>query len=174
MLALLADWLCAIGGLRHRHIQLSTPQRLSASTSHAWCSQGKQAHARKGFAWSVPAEFGSGFPWARKVLEAIQALPEDKRSSCGLAFDEEGVPYPISTLLCRRGHRSFLRTKWTPTPTEPSKVRKAEGAQLGPGLLSSSSSESFTPPQKRRHALQGHQCQSQRFLPKPSPLHVLC
>lgn len=97
-LALLTNWLCAVGGLRHRHIQLSTPQRLSASTLHSWCSQGKQAHARKGFAWSVPAEFGSGFPWARKVLEAIQSLPEDKRSSCGLVFDREGVPYPISTV----------------------------------------------------------------------------
>lgn len=49
----LANWLCAVGGLWHRHIQLSTPQRLSASTLYSWCSQGKQAHARKGFAWSV-------------------------------------------------------------------------------------------------------------------------
>ena len=69
-MALLANWLCAVGCLRHRHITKSSPQRLSASTVHAWCSQGKQAHSRNGFTWSAPAEFTNGFPWAQRVIDA--------------------------------------------------------------------------------------------------------
>ena len=95
-MALLANWLCAVGCLRHRHITKSSPQRLSASTIHAWCSQGKQAHSRNGFTWSAPAEFTNGFPWAQRVIDAIKELPEEKQQTCGMAFDGEGIPYPIS------------------------------------------------------------------------------
>ena len=95
-MALLANWLCAVGCLRHRHITKSSPQRLSASTIHAWCSQGKQAHSRNGFSWSAPAEFTNGFPWAQRVIDAIKELPEEKQQTCGMAFDGEGIPYPIS------------------------------------------------------------------------------
>lgn len=76
------------------------------------------------------------------------------------------------SLLCRRGRRSFLRTKWTPTPTEPSKVRKAEGAQPGPGLLSSSSSESFTPPQ--RGAMQCKDTSARAKGSSQSQVHCTC
>ena len=89
-MALLANWLCAVGCLRHRHITKSTPQRLSASTIHAWCAQGKQAHSRNGFTWSAPA------PWAQRVIDAILELPTEKQQTCGMAFDGEGIPYPIS------------------------------------------------------------------------------
>ena len=92
----IANWLCAVGCLRHRHITKSSPQRLSASTIHAWCSQGKQAHSRNGFTWSAPAEFTNGFPWAQRVIDAIKELPEEKQQTCGMAFDGEGIPYPIS------------------------------------------------------------------------------
>ena len=95
-MALLANWLCAVGCLRHRHITKSTPQRLSASTIHAWCAQGKQAHSRNGFTWSAPAEFSNGFPWAQRVIDAIQELPTEKQQTCGMTFDGEGIPYPIS------------------------------------------------------------------------------
>ena len=95
-MALLANWLCAVGCLRHRHITRSSPQRLSASTIHAWCTQGKQAHSRNGFTWSAPAEFSNGFPWAQRVIDAIQELPDEKQLTCGMAFDGDGIPYPIS------------------------------------------------------------------------------
>ena len=95
-MALLANWLCAVGCLRHQHITKSTPQRLSASTIHAWCAQGKQAHSRNGFTWSAPAEFSNGLPWAQRVIDAILELPTEKQQTCGMAFDGEGIPYPIS------------------------------------------------------------------------------
>ena len=63
---------------------------------HAWCSQGKQAHSRSGFAWSAPSEFSNGFPWAQRVLDAIQALPTAKQADCGIVFDGDGNPWAIS------------------------------------------------------------------------------
>jgi hypothetical protein len=63
--------------------------------------------------------FGSGFPWARKALEAIQSLPEDKLSSCGLVFGREGVPYPISTvqrkaqILFKKHHNLLMEASGT-------------------------------------------------------------
>ena len=109
-MALLANWLCAIGCLRHRHLTKSTPQRLSASTLHAWCSQGKQAHSRSGFAWSAPSEFSNGFPWAQRVLDAIQALPAEKQADCGIVFDGDGNPWAISEV--RRRPNYSLRAMW--------------------------------------------------------------
>ena len=41
---LLGCWLVGQGGLRYRHLSLSTPTKLTVSTLHAHCARGKQAH----------------------------------------------------------------------------------------------------------------------------------
>ena len=93
-MALLANWLCAVGCLRHRHITKSSPQRLSASTVHAWCSQGKQAHSRNGFTWSAPAEFTNGFPWAQRVIDAQRAARREAADLWyGLRRGRDPLPY---------------------------------------------------------------------------------
>ena len=30
------------------------------------------------------------------MIDAIKELPEEKQQTCGMAFDGEGIPYPIS------------------------------------------------------------------------------
>ena len=38
----------------------------------------------------------NGFPWAQRVIDAIKELPGEKQQTCGMAFDGEGIPHPIS------------------------------------------------------------------------------
>ena len=68
--AALGSWLVATGVLRY--IVCSYPLRISRSTLQG--PKGKQSKLRKGFDWSVPACFGTGFPWAERWLELFMGL----------------------------------------------------------------------------------------------------
>ena len=101
--ALLANWIVAVGVVRHRHIGRSYPVRLSRSTLHCRCLKGKQAGTREGFSWTIPSTFSNGWPWAEKVLELREMLPAETKLSAGLCFNEEGKPWAIreSQLVAR-------------------------------------------------------------------------
>ena len=107
-MALLANWLCAVGCLRHRHITKSSPQRLSASTVHAWCSQGKQARSRNGFTWSAPCRVHQWFSVGSESDRRSKSCP--KRSSRPVVWPSTGKGSPTLSRRSRRRPSSSSRT----------------------------------------------------------------
>lgn len=93
---LLGSWMVAAGCMRYRHLTRSTPRRVSMSTFHATCHRGKQRFTRKGFDFSLPGEFASGFSWSRQWLIRYEALSEEQRKTAGLCFNKDGIPWTLS------------------------------------------------------------------------------
>ena len=93
---LLGSWMVAAGCMRYRHLTRSTPRRVSMSTFHATCHRGKQRFTRKGFDFSLPGEFASGFSWSRQWLIRYEALSEKQRKTAGLCFNKDGIPWTLS------------------------------------------------------------------------------
>ena len=65
-------------------IRRSYPVRLSRSTLHCQCLKGKQAGNREGFSWDR-------WPWAEKMLELRETLPDKAKLSAGLCFNHARV-----------------------------------------------------------------------------------
>ena len=94
--AALASWLVAVGVLRNKHLSRSMPTKISHSTIHFRCLQGKQSVTREeGFYWSCPAAFTTGWPWAMKWLAFVQALPATKQGEPGLCKNMHGDHFSI-------------------------------------------------------------------------------
>ena len=96
-LALLSQWFKAAGVLRLKHINRTTPIKLTKSTFHAWFRKGKQRSKRSGFKWSAPLRFifisKPTLNWAKKFLEELRKVPAEKRNNIGMAFNlEEHAP----------------------------------------------------------------------------------
>ena len=92
-LALLSQWLQAIGVLRLRHITRSYPLRVTGSTLYAYCQRGNQRSKRNGFEWSAPSRFiTQPFDWTEPFLAEWSKLPLSRGESVGMAFDIRAKP----------------------------------------------------------------------------------
>ena len=105
-MALLANWLCAVGCLWHRHSTESSPQRLSASTIHA------RGALDNRFLLVSPCRVLQRFPmgpcrsfWTR--LRSCQ-----RTSSRPMAWPSMGKGSPILSRRSRRRPSSSSRTTW--------------------------------------------------------------
>jgi hypothetical protein len=56
----------------------STPRKITKSSFHAFCCQGKQSQNREGFYWRAPSTFTTGFSWVEGWLESYSKLSEEK------------------------------------------------------------------------------------------------
>ena len=73
----------------------SVPRKVSLSTFHAWCSQGKQMQNRAGFYWCAPAVFSNGHNWVDSWMTSYAALSDAQKETCGLCFDAGGTSYSL-------------------------------------------------------------------------------
>ena len=94
--AALASWLVAVGVLRNKHLSRSLPTKVSHSTIHFRCLQGKQRETREeGFYWCAPSTFTTGWPWAMKWLNFMQSLPAAREGEPGLCKNMHGDHFSI-------------------------------------------------------------------------------
>ena len=92
---LLASWIIAVGVLRHRHLERSSPRKMTRGFVHFRCSKGKQRRNRGGFDYAVPSTFMSGWCWAEKWHPLWLQLSEDTQKRSGVCFNAVGHPWPI-------------------------------------------------------------------------------
>lgn len=95
-LCLMGSWMVAVGVLRHRHLERSTPRKVTLGFLHAHCSKGKQRRLRSGFDFAIPASFSNGWPWLDHWLRWWKQLDEDLRQRVGLCFHPEGRAFTLS------------------------------------------------------------------------------
>ncbi len=93
---LLPSWIIATGVLRHRHLERSTPRKLTMGFAHFRCSKGKQRRNRGGFDYAVPSTFLSGWNWAERWHKVWMALPSEVQGRSGICFSAAGQPWPIA------------------------------------------------------------------------------
>ena len=89
---LLASWIIATGVIRHRHLERSTPRKLTMSFAHFRCSKGKQRRNRGGFDYAVPSTFLSGWNWAERWHKLWMELPSEVQGRSGICFSAAGQP----------------------------------------------------------------------------------
>lgn len=70
--------LVGAGCLRYRRVSISTPRKITKSSFHALCCQGKQPQNREGFYWRASSTFTTGFSWVEGWLESYSKLWEEK------------------------------------------------------------------------------------------------
>ncbi len=92
---LLASWIIAVGVLRHRHLERSSPRKMTRGFVHFRCTKGKQRRNRGGFDYAVPSTFMSGWCWAEKWHPLWLQLSEGTQKKSGVCFNAVGQPWPI-------------------------------------------------------------------------------
>ena len=95
-LCLMGSWMVAVGVLRHRHLERSTPRKVTLGFLHAHCSKGKQRRLRSGFDFAIPASFSNSWPWLDHWLRWWKQLDEDLQKRVGLCFHPEGRAFTLS------------------------------------------------------------------------------
>ena len=105
--ALLGSWLVGAGCLRYRHVSVSVPRKITMSSFHAFCAQGKQAQNREGFYWST---FTTGFSWVEGWLESYSALTDVHKAECGLCFDAGGTRFSLDSVATPKDWWNRSRT----------------------------------------------------------------
>ena len=93
---LLASWMVAVGVVRHRHLERSTPRKWTRSFVHFRCAKGKQRRNRGGFDFAVPSTFMTGWCWAERWHPLWSALPADVQRRSGICFSAAGQHWPIA------------------------------------------------------------------------------
>ena len=93
---LLASWMVAVGVVRHRHLERSSPRKWTRSFVHFRCSKGKQRRNRGGFDFAIPSTFMTGWCWAERWHPLWSALPAAAQSKCGICFNAAGQHWPIA------------------------------------------------------------------------------